>query len=171
MPKETRHCSICEKPVTRYPSLFYGEVLCSKECRAAWLSRKNHGENNPDWKGGRYIEPGKGYVMIRNPEHPRARKNGYVLEHILVMESVLGRSLEPSERVHHKNHIQDDNRPENLQLYGSNGDHLRTEGHHRKRQDPCQCGLVAVARGLCSTHYAQFRRTGKTWGHGLPERS
>ena len=168
MPKETRSCSVCGCSVTRYPSLFYTDVLCSKECRKLWNSQKNLGENNPDWKGGRYIEPEKGYVMIRNSSHPRARKNGYVLEHILVMETILGRSLTEHERVHHKNHDPADNRPQNLQLYSSNADHLRDEGHHRKRQPPCLCGTVAVAKGLCSTHYAQHRRTGKIWGHGLP---
>lgn len=56
--------------------------------------------------------------MIRFPEHPRAKSNnGYVFEHILVMEDQLGRYLEPEENVHHLNGIKDDNRPENLELW------------------------------------------------------
>jgi hypothetical protein len=58
-----------------------------------------------------------GYVMVRVPSHPRARTHGYVFEHILVMEEVLGRRLLPDETVHHKNGVRDDNRPSNLEIW------------------------------------------------------
>lgn len=58
-----------------------------------------------------------GYVRVRAPDHPRAHdRNPYVLEHILVMERVLGRYLVPNERVHHRNGRRNDNRAENLEL-------------------------------------------------------
>jgi len=50
--------------------------------------------------------------------------DGYILEHILVMEQYLGRFLTPQEVVHHKNHITNDNRIENLELFASHADHL-----------------------------------------------
>jgi hypothetical protein len=55
--------------------------------------------------------------MVLAREHPRAGKNGYVFEHVLVMEERLGRHLLPGETVHHLNGLRDDNRPENLELW------------------------------------------------------
>ena len=163
MPKRDYVCAHCDATFQRYPSTVRGRrVFCSRRC----TGRAQMGPKNPDWKGGRYVEPGKGYILLRMPKHHRARKNGYVLEHIVAMEEKLGRRLRLGEVVHHLNRDQADNRPENLAVYASNGEHLRQEGHHRKRQPPCPCGRPAVARRLCSRHYAQHRRTGRIWDLG-----
>lgn len=76
--------------------------------------------NKNNWKGGR-IYHRNGYVLIRRPDHPNAYRDGYILEHRLVMSEVLGRPLESWEIVHHENGIKDDNRIENLELIDHHG--------------------------------------------------
>ena len=72
-------------------------------------------EQHIGWRGGRIDSKGtKGYVRIKMPEHPRANKKGYILEHITVWEKANGRMLELGEVVHHLNGIKNDNRHENL---------------------------------------------------------
>lgn len=76
--------------------------------------RDQFGEKNSFWNGGKTVDE-FGYVMVRQPEHPRASKCGsYVPEHILVAEKKLGRYLTDDEVVHHINGEKGDNRSENL---------------------------------------------------------
>ena len=75
------------------------------------------GPNSGKWKGGRIMR--NGYWDVLSPGHParNARGGGYVGEHRLVMEKIIGRYLKPGENVHHKNGIRTDNSPENLELW------------------------------------------------------
>jgi hypothetical protein len=89
------------------------------------MSEHQRGSSNPDWRGGSYIEPEKGYRMVRCPAEfaSMARQNGYVLEHRLVVAQHLGRCLCHVEVVHHQNGQILDNRFENLRLYQDHRTH------------------------------------------------
>ena len=58
-----------------------------------------------------------GYRTFRLPDHPNAWKDGRVPEHVMVMAEVLGRPIKKGEKIHHRNGIRTDNRPENLELW------------------------------------------------------
>lgn len=77
---------------------------------------RNRDRPNDNWKGG-VNKHAAGYLKELSKGHPDADKNGYVMQHRLVMERHLGRHLRPQERVHHKNGQRDDNRIENLELW------------------------------------------------------
>jgi hypothetical protein len=102
--KVRRDACVCGMPKTRRAK------TCIK-CRA------EVGSSNDNWRGGT-VKHRAGYVLRRVPSHPKAKTaNGYILEHVLVMEELLGRYLLDGENVHHKNGVKDDNRPENLELW------------------------------------------------------
>jgi len=88
-----------------------------KACSNKFKARR--GETSRLWKGGRH-KVSNGYIEVLLPSNdfffPMTHNKGYVGEHRLVMAKHLGRCLQPWELVHHKNHVRDDNRLENLQL-------------------------------------------------------
>ena len=75
----------------------------------------------------------KGYMRVRVPNHPFAQSGGWVHEHRLVMEEVLGRFLDPSEIVHHLDGDRLNNSPANLALVESNGAHVKVHDAERYR--------------------------------------
>ena len=113
-------CSCGKEIVVRAPTLKNGHT---KSCGCI-PPHDQTGEKNASWKGGKYVTNG-GYVMVRVGF-------GYVLEHRKVMGDFLGRSLGLLETVHHKNGIKNDNRIENLELWGSRhpkGQRIQDEVH------------------------------------------
>lgn len=110
-------CDCGETRLTRKDHLLQGKVVSCGCKKREFFKQQGSGERAWNWKGGRRIEGG--YVLIYMPIHPRAKKNGYVREHTLVMEQKLGRYLIKGENVHHINGNKQDNRVENLELWNT----------------------------------------------------
>jgi hypothetical protein len=91
------------------------------------------GSANPSWKGGR-TKRISGYILVLKPDHPRADNRGYVPEHTVVAEKVLGRMLHKNEVAHHINGCPDDNRPENLHVM-KDTEHKRLHAKRRYKKN------------------------------------
>ena len=115
----TKTCAFCLKKFRVVKGTGGPSRFCSLKCRgSAYSELVELGiRSGPTWGGGKVRMGTHGeYIGIRMPQHPNSPKTSYVLEHRLVMEQHLGRTLRRDETVHHVNGIQDDNRIENLQL-------------------------------------------------------
>lgn len=114
-------------------------------------------ETHYNWKGGRVVDK-DGYVLLLSPNHPHCRKHtGYVFEHRLVMEKVIGRFLLPEEVVHHRDGNKQNNRPDNLQLFSENSKHL---AHELKGRVPkwTPDGLARMKAGIARSAIARRER-------------
>lgn len=108
IPRVQITCAVCGKVEFRERRMTVNRqwIACSKSCSGKIRGRLNlKAERRTDRNG---------YVFLYLPGHPHARK-GWVAEHRVVVERILGRFLEPDEVVHHRNGAKGDNRPENLE--------------------------------------------------------
>lgn len=100
-------------------SIPVGKGLCAKH----WERNRKHGDPlfESEWLKKRAKKNiVDGYAHIYIGKHPMANRSGRVPEHRYVVAQLLGRNLESSETVHHKNGNKTDNRPENLELWSGN---------------------------------------------------
>ena len=142
-------CDLCAKPIYRRPSTLArnGTKSCSHRCQNLLLgnahlhtpemilhrAKSQRGEKNGAWKGGVTLKRPKGnytgvrYVRAPAWALPMARKDGYIMEHRLVMAQRCGFLLTRTEVVDHQDHNPANNEPSNLLLYPTNADHKRGE--------------------------------------------
>jgi len=140
-------CETCKRP--RWVQMVNGHPT-GHLCRSCAAKLQPHlcRENHVNWKGGRWKD-GSGYINVYlSPDdffYPMAQKNGYVLEHRLVMAKSLGRCLQPWEIVHHKGirytrmENRSDNLEDNLELTCSLGEH--SSNHSKGYRDGYKKGL------------------------------
>lgn len=102
------------------------------------------GKDHPRWKGGIYYND-QGYRLIWSPDHPKKDKRGYVREHRLVMEKILGRFLRHDELIHHINGNKTDNRERNLCIV-TRAEHASM--HHKKGPEIIEAVLNLRSRGM-----------------------
>jgi hypothetical protein len=80
------------------------------------------------------------YILCIVPQHPAARPGrGYVAEHRLIAEAVLGRFLSPQEEVHHVNEKKGDNRPSNLIVFPNKKEHKSFHENPPAWVPRCEC--------------------------------
>lgn len=101
----------------------------------------------PSRNVGRTVRGGYGYLLEYCPDHPHCTKLGYVRQHRLVAEAVLGRFLLPEEVVHHEDEVTSNNNPSNLWLFPSQAEHNR---HHKRTCPIHDRALVEKLRSLAA---------------------
>lgn len=75
-----------------------------------------------------------GYIAIYFPDHPKSSKEGYIMEHVLVMEALIGRHLTDEECVHHIDGDRANNKKENLKLT-TKSEHMSYHSSERYRKN------------------------------------
>jgi len=105
----------CEKCGKKYNPTRNHQRYCSLKCSSE--ARKKYIDIPQCLKdASRKLDKKIGYVRVYCPMHPKANTWGYVYEHRLIMESIIGRHLKDNEHIHHINGKRWDNRPENLKI-------------------------------------------------------
>ncbi len=107
------------------------------------------GNKNPNWNGGKYLDT-QGYINIKFPSHPRADNQGYIKEHVLIIETAMGKLISMKARPHHINGIKNDNRNQNLVLCENHGYHHLL---HQRQLALKSCGHSSWRKcGLCKSY-------------------
>lgn len=117
-------CPYCHQIIETRKTIGLKQVCC-KKCYKEYRKGKHYGAIKEKVNIS-------GYLYVQNPQHPKSSKKGYVAEHRLVAEKMIGRFLKDDEVVHHINRIKTDNREENLQVM-TKSEHIKLHQSERKR--------------------------------------
>lgn len=121
-------CPHCNKQVIKQEKFGLKAKVCSHKCYS-----KTRGLR------GKYKESIliNGYRYILSSGHPNATKKGYMAEHRLIAEKLLGRYLYKCEDVHHTNFNKLDNSENNL-IVLSKSEHMKLHAKLKRRNlDGC----------------------------------
>lgn len=133
-------CPVCGKSFRRTHK---DSITCSGECGRKYhvelrmkekekqkeLSKWDGVERKNMWKIEGRVRS-NGYIWAKCPNHPNAFKDGYVLEHRIVVENNIGRLLRKDELVHHIDGNKTNNNISNL-LIVSASEHTRIHANER----------------------------------------
>jgi hypothetical protein len=132
--RDYTHKTICTECKIEFIANWNGVHLCSQECVSKHNSRVlTKFQDIPSCleDASRKLDKNLGYVRVYVPMHPEANTWGYVYEHRVMAEQIIGRRLEKDEIVHHKNGKRWDNRIENLEVMNKN-DHAKLHGQREE---------------------------------------
>lgn len=109
----------------------------------------------------------RGYILLAAKDHPRANRDGYVSEHILLAEKAIGKYLDPRHKVHHIDGDVANNVNGNFVVCEDQGYHLLL--HQRQRAfDACGDASARVCN-ICGSYESQsdialyaYRRKGRS---------
>ena len=124
-----RVCEICQKSFEILQSQIKngGGRTCSRKCHHAYQATRQYvsGKQHHLWGDGTTII--NGYRVVKNATHPFCLSTGYVYEHRLVLEPIIGRYLLSTEDVHHVDKNRLNNSVNNLMLFKSRSAHRKFE--------------------------------------------
>lgn len=151
----SKQCNKCSKTVVYATPADMKRRSKTGMCRNCYLKNPMIGKEHGSWKGG-IVKHEKGYTLIRKPNHPFCKGNGYIFEHRWVVEQHIGRYLKVNEIIHHINGIKNDNRLENLVITNNTEHCHKYDAHHPGVNRICdipQCKKKHFGRGYCEQHY------------------
>jgi hypothetical protein len=113
---------------------------------------------------GRMLDK-RGYVLAMAKGHPRANRDGYVWEHVLVVERALGRYLPSNCLVHHVDEDPGNNEPSNLVVCPSQAYHKLL---HQRATALDACGDASALKcNICHSYDRQHEMRQYSYNKGI----
>lgn len=107
---------------------------------------------------GRYLWKNNNnhYWLVYRPDHPDAQVGGWILEHRLVAERMIGRRLLRTEVVHHKDHDTQNNSESNLEVLPCIGEHTKLHKLRKRATLTCLVCGSTFERKQCEVGVKTF---------------